>query len=362
MQTVFSHIVQKRLSQENENVATEALAFVLRSHEAAHNGMMKLLRGVDPHMPRLWFRTQQNDGNNRPDMQGCDDEGQIHVFVENKFWAGLTENQPVSYLRILAEYVQPTILLVVGPEDRKETLWRELNQRMVDDKISGTKDTAVGIFRIVTTSTGPILALTSWRALLAALEPEVADDKSARSDLLQLRALCEAADSDAFVPISSAEVSDQRIPALILQLNPVVKTSVDLAVTAGFLTVNGLRPQASWERIGRYARFPAAGIWLGTHFDYWKKHGFTPLWLLFSGDWGHALEVRPLLEPWAAKEGVFTTFQNDELAVAIDIALGEDKDQVVRRIVDRLKGIAEVLKALKPKQDVLDDEQLNSVT
>ncbi len=349
MQTVFSHIVQKRLSQENENVATEALAFVLRSHEAAHNGMMKLLRGVDPRMPRLWFRTQQTDGNNRPDMQGCDDEGQTHVFVENKFWAGLTENQPVSYLRILAECTQPTILLVVGPEDRKETLWRELNQRLVADNISVTMDTAAGIFRIVTTSAGPTLALTSWKALLNALEPEVADDKSARSDLLQLGALCEAADSDAFVPISSAELSDQRMPALILQLNAVVKTSVDLAVTEGLLTVNGLRPQASWERIGRYARFLNSGTWLGIHFEYWKKHGITPLWLIFGqDDWGRALEVRSLLEPWAAKEGVFTTFQTD-FAVAIDVALGQDKDQVVRKIVDRLKGIAEVLKVLEPK-------------
>ncbi|HPX57123.1 MAG TPA: hypothetical protein PK425_11360 [Syntrophales bacterium] len=349
MQTVFSHIVQKRLSQENENVATEALAFVLRTHEAAHNGIMKLFRGIDPHMPRLWFRTQQTDANNRPDMQGCDEEGQTHVLVENKFWAGLTENQPVSYLRMLAEYAHPTILLVVGPEDRKEALWRELNQRLADEKISVTKYMVSGIFRITTTSIGPVLALTSWKALLAALEPEVAEDKSARSDLLQLRALCDAADSDAFVPISSAEVSDQRIPALILQLNPIVKTSVDLAVKEDLLTVNGLRPQASWERIGRYARFPSAGVWFGTHFDYWKKHGITPLWLLFSGDWGRALEVRSLLEPWASKEGVFTTFQNDELAVAIDIALGEDKDQVIRRVVDRLKGISELLKILKPK-------------
>lgn len=217
MQTVFSHIVQKRLSQENENVATEALAFVLRSHEAAHNGMMKLLRGVDPHMPHLWFRTQQTDGNNRPDMQGCDDDGQTHVFVENKFWAGLTENQPVSYLRILAECSRPTILLVVAPEDRKETLWRELNRRLADNKISTTQDMVAGIFRIVTTSTGPILALTSWKALLDALEPEIADDKSASSDLLQLQALCVAADSKAFLPLSSTEVTDHVHPHLFFR-------------------------------------------------------------------------------------------------------------------------------------------------
>ncbi|OPY00076.1 MAG: hypothetical protein A4E60_02492 [Syntrophorhabdus sp. PtaB.Bin047] len=360
MHTVFSHIVQRRLSQENENVATEALAFVLRSHESVHNGMMKLLRGLDPHMPRLWFQTQQAEGDSRPDMQGRDDEGRTHIIIENKFWAGLTENQPVSYLRMLAECTHPTILLFVGPEDRKETLWRELNQRLTDKAISGTGDTAAGIFRIASTSDGPTLALTSWRALLDALEPEVADDKSARSDLLQLRALCEAADSDAFVPVSSAEISDQRTPALILQLNTVVQTSVDLAVTHGVLSVNGLRPQANWERIGRYARFQCdngnVGVWFGIHFGYWKKHGITPLWLLFAGnDWGHPLEVRPLLEPWAAREGVFTTFQNDELAVAIEVASGEDKDQVVSKILDRLMGIAGVVKAMKSKGTVPDD-------
>ncbi len=70
MQTGFSHVVQKRLSQENENVATEALSFVLQSHELAHNGMMKLLRGIDPQMPRLWFRTQQAEGKESPRHAG----------------------------------------------------------------------------------------------------------------------------------------------------------------------------------------------------------------------------------------------------------------------------------------------------
>lgn len=43
METVFSHIIQKRFSQVNEDVATDALAFILRSNESALTGMMKLL-------------------------------------------------------------------------------------------------------------------------------------------------------------------------------------------------------------------------------------------------------------------------------------------------------------------------------
>ena len=351
MQTVFSHIVQKRFSQVNEDVATDALAFVLHSSEPARNGMMRLLRGIAPNMSGLRFRTQQTEGRIRPDMWGYYDSEPC-VFVENKFWAGLTDNQPVSYLRQLANYTQPTVLLVVVPDAREQTLWRELSRRLEVAGISATdrEVSSGGLVRAVTTEIGPILALTSWTRLLSVLELEVADDPSARSDILQLRALCEAADSDAFVPISSEEVSDQRTPTFILQLSSIVRASVDLAVTEGILYISNLQPQASWERIGRYARLSderGVGVWFGIHLDLWKKHGETPLWLLFSqSEFGRALEVRPLLETWAAKEGILTV-QNTELAVAVDITFGEDKDQVVRSVVDQLKEIAGVLSILK---------------
>ena len=73
MSTVFSHIIQKRFSQENENVATNALAYVLQSSDAARNGMTKLLRGILPNLPLLRFKTQQMEGVIRPDMWGYAD-------------------------------------------------------------------------------------------------------------------------------------------------------------------------------------------------------------------------------------------------------------------------------------------------
>src|SRR5687767_5081415 len=125
MNTVFSHIVQRRLSQENENVATEALAFIVESSAPARAGLMKVLTGVAPGLPALRFRTQQTKENARPDMWGFDG-GTPRVFIENKFWAGLTENQPVQYLRVLAHYPNPAVLLTVVPANRLETVRREL--------------------------------------------------------------------------------------------------------------------------------------------------------------------------------------------------------------------------------------------
>jgi len=349
MQTIFSHIVQKRLSRENENVATEALAYILDYSDAARSGIMTLLRGLGPKMPTLRFQIQQSDGSSRPDMWGYD-KAEPRVFIENKFWASLTENQPISYLKLLTKYTQPTILLVVVPDAREQILWRELNRKLKDAGIAVSgRDEVPGIVCSVSTKIGPVLALTSWNRLISSLEFSAGDDQRAKSDLQQLRALCKAADTD--VPISAVEVSDQRTPAFFLQLGSIVKKSVEISVSEGSLHKGRLRPQANWERVGRYVNFSnkyGVGVWLGIHFGLWKAHGETPLWAVFSpGKWGRAREVRALLEPWAAEKGVFTASQeNDSFLVALDIPFGEEQDQVVRAVANRLKEVAHILSPL----------------
>ena len=86
--------------------------------------------------------------------------------------------------------------------------------------LDGLQD-AGGIHSSARTSIGPILAVTSWDNVLSALEHETIDDPEARGDLVQLRSLCDAADLDAFSPLSREELSDQRSPALVLQLNAI---------------------------------------------------------------------------------------------------------------------------------------------
>src|SRR5207247_1008513 len=121
-----------------EDVATDALAYVLESSDTARRGMTKLLRGIIPDLPPLRFKTQQAEGVMRPDMCGFADT-EPRVFVENKFWAGLTDNQPVTYLKRLAGCSQPTVLLVIAPSEREQSLWRELRRRLRDAGISVTE-------------------------------------------------------------------------------------------------------------------------------------------------------------------------------------------------------------------------------
>lgn len=204
-------------------------------------------------------------------MWGCDAQTLPHVLIENKFWAGLTEQQPVAYLQLPAKQPHPTVLLVVAPGAREHTLARELDRKLAEAGISATELVSpTGVVRCLATGLGPILALTSWEKLLAFLEREVADEPNTRSDLAQLRALCVAVDQDAFQPISAKEVSDQRMPAFILQLGDVVRRAVALAVKGGVLDCRSLNPQADFYRIGRYAYLGAQRhvcVWIGLHFE-----------------------------------------------------------------------------------------------
>ena len=295
MSTVFSHIIQKRFSHEYENVATDSLVYIINSSESAREGFLKLLRGISPELPNLHFRTQHSIDNIRPDMWGFDAESP-RVFIENKFWAGLTENQPVIYLRHLSDYQQPSVLLFIVPEIRQETVWRELIKRLGDAEITISEHpSSMGILRTVRTQNGPFLAITSWKKLLDMIKSELSEDSDSMNDLLQLRALCGAANLDAFTHITSEELTDQRIPAFILQAEEVVEAAVELAVTEDSVNTKGLNKQNNKERIGQYIYFPTSkekgfGAWIGVHFKLWKEFGSSPLWLVFATtDWGRAL-------------------------------------------------------------------------
>lgn len=335
----------------------DALAYILKSSDTALLGMMKLLRVIAPDLPMLRFKTQQSEGGIRPDMWGYADD-QPRVFIENKFWAGLTDNQPVSYIRQLAEYQQPTVLLVIAPAAREQALWRELCRRL-DAEGVGYKDHIAGgaVGCSAVTSTGAILALTSWGSVLSVLENECIDSPTAKADITQLKGLCDSADADAFAPVSRAEVTDQRLPAFVIQLGSIVQAAAELAFTRQIISLRDLRPQASWNRIGRYVRFPCeasesgAGAWFGIDFNFWKTYGATPLWLIFHDtQFGRGQEVQSLIEPWAIQNDILTVDGDGYTAIALEMPTGEERDEVIRSLAAEIERIAGVLAQLPPKE------------
>jgi hypothetical protein len=349
MKSVLSHIVQKQFSGEYENIATEALAYIVQTNDRARGGLLKMLRGVKPDLPNLSFQTQQSENKKRPDIWGLD-SGKPCVFIENKFWAGFTENQPVEYIKLLATHHSDGLLLMVVPAARQESSWREMLKRLGEAAIGWEEyKTSADIRRVVKTGNGPLLALTTWTKLLQSIDDELADEPQARNDLIQLKALCETAESDAYVPLSAAEITNQRLPAMIAQLNRVSQRAFEVALTEGFINKEGTATANTYERIGRTLKFTTNSdvlTWLGLSFSLWQKHGMSPLWLIFSTKWGRAPEVREIIEPWAETEDIFTTTENSEFGINMKVPAGEDFDFVVRDIVNQLRDIGSQISVL----------------
>ena len=163
--TLLAHLAWK-LSDRHEDIAVEALGFILRS-EATRNTLRQVLRDGSADVgPIVRVATQVGDeGGTRPDLVGSDRQGEETVLIEAKFWAGLTQNQPKAYLDRLTP---GNALLFVAPKSRTEALWIELCKR-ADVDVPDPADEAVEV-KSVETRERKRLMLTSWAHLLERLE------------------------------------------------------------------------------------------------------------------------------------------------------------------------------------------------
>ena len=92
-----------RFSDQAENIATEGLCYVIQRSAVARRALIDFVGHYACDLSAdLVFSTQvQNQAGGISDLVGKDDERQTRLIVESKFWAGLTDAQPVTYLRSL---------------------------------------------------------------------------------------------------------------------------------------------------------------------------------------------------------------------------------------------------------------------
>jgi len=281
-----------------------------------------------------------------------------HVFFENKFWAGLTDNQPLSYLDELAKSPQKTLLLFIVPGAREQTMIAELSRRLLEAEINFNEDKceAKEIFWFIQTSIGPSLAITSWPRIIELMKKESGGNPTAQNDLGLLESLCDAADIGKFIPMDSKYLNDQLIPAIIMQLGQIIRDSVNVGIRKQFLSNQGLTESVRWDRFGKYVWLNernCVGILFGLDYELWKEYGVTPLWVHFSTtDFGRAFEVEPLLRSSLDRNHLLITLDDGSLVYSINIKTRGDKDRVIEDIVDQLRQLADKLNSLP----IIDDK------
>ena len=300
MSTLFSHVVP--LYGQTELIATEGLRYILQQSEAARKSLENMLSSVGLEVgPLTLFKTEASgQEGERVDLACYDQHGQERVLIEAKFWAGLTDNQPNTYLARLHEDT-PSALLFVAPAQRFETLWPELCRRAEDQhqlQVT-TEPPASGELRGVSIDAkGNKMMLTSWRALLERMESHanIAGDGAVVRDIEQLRGLTERMDSDAFLPIHSDELG-QDFPFRMIGFTNLVHQAAQRAIAEGWADSQGLRITPQWHGDGRRIRLHGVEVWFGVNIEQWAVSGQTPLWLQARGaDEWHPVTVPTRVE------------------------------------------------------------------
>ena len=209
---------------QTENLAVEALGHILSGSEAARRALSAVVRAGGAEIGEVaQVRTQATgEDGARPDLVGLDESGEEKLLIEAKFWAGLTENQPIGYLKRLDAKRGSSALLFVAPEARLEALWIEL-RRLVEESNRGLRfdeSHKRGAVRGADVSDDRRLMLVSWRNLLDGIAAQ-AGDAHTQMDIRQLRGLAERQDEEAFLPLRREEFAPE-IPRRLRSLQRLV--------------------------------------------------------------------------------------------------------------------------------------------
>ena len=232
--SLFGHLAYS-FSASPENLATEALAYVLYTSDAARQGLAKVLvhAGLgDDHELRFTTQVTGEEGD-RPDLVGRDKEGYERVIIEAKFWAGLTDNQPVQYISRIGS-ARSGLVLFIAPKARFNSLWPELLRRCETDKLllSGAIEEHLGTDHTrVRLNESRWLSVISWHQLITILNEACSsrNDLDGRMNLEQLRGLCDKMEAEGFLPIRAEELAP-TIPRRVIQFSELATQVVERAI------------------------------------------------------------------------------------------------------------------------------------
>ena len=348
--TLFGHL-SSRFTSSPENIATEGLNFILnRSHPAGE----ALIRFVNQSIgtsiqDKLSFSTQSTgEDQSIPDLVGKNSTGKEILVCEAKFWAGLTDNQPVNYLKRLQKGKEG-ILLFLCPEKRIPTIWPELVRRCQEARVALGEETETPYTKSIPVGNDHHLAITSWRAVLNSIQPELEreNDHKRISDLEQLRGLVNKMDQEAFLPLSSEELS-VAIPKRLIQYHDLVDEAIEELRAKGVVSLDGLRATQSRVKYRRYFSTEKFVGWLEVEYDKWTNLRETPIWLgiqepLTTKKWKYPENLKPKLQSleYARPSMLFEGYEH--LTVPIYLPTGQEKSVVVQKIIEQFLMVKELL-------------------
>lgn len=256
-----------RFHPRMEEVAVAALAYILNRYPASRRELNDVLQRAVPDLELSDgpFETEAAapDGT-RPDVMQTGVDGKERLFIEAKFHASLTPNQPVPYLERLPQD-GISALMFLAPSWRLETLRTQLLHRI---EKAGMRASAEDPWCATVGGMHKHLLLTDWTTLLNGMERQLAGSAEGLADVRQLIGLTRFAEKN-------APKSPHAGEALVKQVAAIGRR-------AGWINEEGLRPTPKPYGYGRYVslgRHAKLGVWVGLNTSLHEEFKDTPLWI-----------------------------------------------------------------------------------
>lgn len=339
--SLLGYLIPRIASNREEPAATQALSYLLKeSTDLAQVFVDTVGRaGITTFTPGRIAAEEQHAGH-FPDLTIRDTDGVIRILVENKFWAGLTDAQPVAYLEALPRETSSVLVFIV-PHQRMHVLWGELKDKCVHNAVEFGTETVTDA--VTWARAGHrALAITSWKHVLGTLEQAAMDGgyTALRQDIVQLRGLTDRMNAGEFLPLDEKEVTNTAVAHRLVNYSELIEEIVGHLERDGIASTKGLRPTHGYTSAGRYLSMHGKfGLWIGVDLIAWRDWGITPLWSkhylnqYFSGVEGKVRQAEQLFDDAHEADGC--------LYIPIRLTTGADRDRVIDDAVRQMRGIAD---------------------
>ena len=319
-----------------EDVATSALSFIVNRSDSAKAVLSTFLGDDSGSLPVAKSSVQSflEASGAYPDMALRDADNNLLAYVESKFWANLTDNQPVTYWEALPTD-RRSALLFIAPQYRVNdtNLWEELVDRLrAAGHELGEATRSDGIISASAIPGQRRLMLTSWKHLLGLMAAKAKQDGERQTsfEIAELQGLARAVIS------GKRDTSGDDFRILLAEVVGALRES-------GWANTDGLTVGQGLGFYGRYMRLAGAYVWLGSVTEVTKNSPDKPLWLSFyslNGDVKRD-EARTILRDRVEHP---KGFQDRNLAnVPVPFPEGKDDEAILERIVNEIEQIAKII-------------------
>ena len=325
-----------RHTQGLEDVATDALSFILTRSESARGALSDFLGDGGEPLPIKTVKTQAflEESYAYPDMALEDSDGNLSAYIEAKFWAQLTHHQPVTYWEALPKDKR-TVLLFIAPKVRldEEYLWNELVSRLqeAEHHLEPAVRSKAGIYAKSTVLPRRLM-LTSWDFLLRQIEQRVKQDSDAQAGF-------EIAELQSLATTAVQGTSDDRND----KFKSLLAEAVARLRESGWANTDGLTVGQGFGYYGRYLRLADIHAWLGTVDEVVKQAPDKLLWLSLYNDTGNVTLAGVRSKLASRVESSLRLLSWMRVNVSIPLPQGADRAATLNAIVSELESIAKLI-------------------